>query len=337
MTNIKPLPTRYKGIKFRSRLEARWAVFFDALNIKWRYEFEGYDLGGGDWYLPDFWFPEWDVYGEVKPCGGDFRKAEKFALKTGLQILLLEDVPAVSSYRFLKGIKTYSPNEEDFVACVEVGICWDVAYRDCRLYGDPLFNPEQLEENPESDIAYGQSVFVNDKDEVTGNHINNLNVLDNKLWKNDFCIDGKELLAKYMLIINIIPNAGAVVFKRNLIENINWEKILGFKLAGDRLFWSGIFMNTKVCFVAKNLNYFRIDGDTVRSRNIYTLKYLKEIQSVVFFICNNVNASFKNKTRAVKQWLIYLRNAIKYNKNKGVGFYFHSAYLYVKLLTIYIR
>jgi len=31
-------PTKYAGITFRSRLEARWAVFFDALGISWEYE-----------------------------------------------------------------------------------------------------------------------------------------------------------------------------------------------------------------------------------------------------------------------------------------------------------
>lgn len=55
MREIKAIETRYKGYRFRSRLEARWAVFFDALGIKWEYEKEGYDLGDGGWYLPDFW------------------------------------------------------------------------------------------------------------------------------------------------------------------------------------------------------------------------------------------------------------------------------------------
>ncbi|MEK4501196.1 hypothetical protein [Bacillus sp. FSL R12-0069] len=52
--NIKPIETIYKGYRFRSRLEARWAVFFDTLGIEWKYENEGYDLGELGWYLPDF-------------------------------------------------------------------------------------------------------------------------------------------------------------------------------------------------------------------------------------------------------------------------------------------
>lgn len=64
---IKPIETRYKGYRFRSRLEARWAVFFDALGIRWEYEPEGFDLGPHGWYLPDFWLPELDCWAEIKP------------------------------------------------------------------------------------------------------------------------------------------------------------------------------------------------------------------------------------------------------------------------------
>lgn len=51
--SIKAIETSYAGHLFRSRLEARWAVFFDAMRIKWHYEEEGYELPSGR-YLPDF-------------------------------------------------------------------------------------------------------------------------------------------------------------------------------------------------------------------------------------------------------------------------------------------
>lgn len=43
------IPTVYKGVQFRSRLEAKWAYFFDALG--WQWEYEPIDL---DYYIPDF-------------------------------------------------------------------------------------------------------------------------------------------------------------------------------------------------------------------------------------------------------------------------------------------
>lgn len=42
-------PTRYKDVLFRSRLEARWAAFFDLADWKW--EYEPVDLVG---WSPDF-------------------------------------------------------------------------------------------------------------------------------------------------------------------------------------------------------------------------------------------------------------------------------------------
>lgn len=54
---IKAIDTEYKGYKFRSRLEARFAVFLDAMRVSWSYEMQGYDLPINGRYLPDFYLP----------------------------------------------------------------------------------------------------------------------------------------------------------------------------------------------------------------------------------------------------------------------------------------
>ncbi len=51
---MKAIETLFQGYRFRSRLEARWATFFDALELPWNYESEGYQLENGQLYLPDF-------------------------------------------------------------------------------------------------------------------------------------------------------------------------------------------------------------------------------------------------------------------------------------------
>ena len=73
MTNItdifapscKPIETHYGGYRFRSRREARWAVFFDVLGLTYEYEKEGFNLPSGK-YLPDFWLPDWKMWVEIK-------------------------------------------------------------------------------------------------------------------------------------------------------------------------------------------------------------------------------------------------------------------------------
>jgi hypothetical protein len=65
--SIAAIPTRYAGCRFRSRLEARWAVFFDAMGIEWQYEPQGYKVGKRP-YLPDFLLTdrEYETWVEVK-------------------------------------------------------------------------------------------------------------------------------------------------------------------------------------------------------------------------------------------------------------------------------
>ena len=77
---IKAIETVYAGCRFRSRLEARWAVFLDAMGIAWQYEAQGYELNDrlgvmradtAIYYLPDFWLPEFNLHAEVKGALSD--------------------------------------------------------------------------------------------------------------------------------------------------------------------------------------------------------------------------------------------------------------------------
>lgn len=66
-SGLRAIETEYKGYRFRSRIEARWAVFFDALGIAWEYEREGYELESSQGrYLPDFWLPDHRYWIEIK-------------------------------------------------------------------------------------------------------------------------------------------------------------------------------------------------------------------------------------------------------------------------------
>ncbi len=133
---IKAIDTIYNGYKFRSRLEARWAVFFDALHIKWEYEAEGYILSDGTHYLPDFWLPTFSggLHVEVKPDGGDFSKAIQFAADTKFPIWLAEGTPGCRSY----DIYAYEDEADEKSFNSYVGIPnADGAYKENRMFVYP--------------------------------------------------------------------------------------------------------------------------------------------------------------------------------------------------------
>jgi hypothetical protein len=62
---VRAIETTYRGYKFRSRLEARYAVLFDTLGFDWSYEAEGFELESGR-YLPDFHIADVPFWLEVK-------------------------------------------------------------------------------------------------------------------------------------------------------------------------------------------------------------------------------------------------------------------------------
>ena len=80
--DFRPIETEHRGHRFRSRKEARFATMFDALGIRWEYEPEGYELGNGNRYLPDFRLPDQGLWVEVKgklPTVDEFEKATRLA------------------------------------------------------------------------------------------------------------------------------------------------------------------------------------------------------------------------------------------------------------------
>jgi hypothetical protein len=112
MQTLKAIETSYRGCRMRSRLEARYAVAFDAMGLDWQYEVEGYDLGGRTLYLPDFWLPELEVFVEIKatPCDAEAGKMQRLADASGkcVWVLFSYDTPvltrsavaALRAYRF---------------------------------------------------------------------------------------------------------------------------------------------------------------------------------------------------------------------------------------------
>lgn len=113
LTNIqhvrnKNIETIYNNYHFRSRIKARWAVFFDALGMKYQYEPKGYDLDGS-WYLPDFFLPDQDCWIEIK--GKKPSKEEQVLAVT------LAKATEKNVYIFFDGIPSLDDMPDD---CAEV-------------------------------------------------------------------------------------------------------------------------------------------------------------------------------------------------------------------------
>lgn len=133
---MKAIQTQYKGYRFRSRLEARYAVLFDSLGMRWSYEPEGFELGDGKRYLPDFWIEipgkeGWGYWIEIKPVAPgpeELAKLHAVCKSTKHRGWFLIGTPgdglamAEESHRF-----------SDFMHCAPVAMCTTGTFNITRL------------------------------------------------------------------------------------------------------------------------------------------------------------------------------------------------------------
>lgn len=157
---IQPIPTWYAGHKFRSRLEARWAVFFDTLGMKWIYEPDGYTIGPIEDripYLPDFWLPTEEVWVEVKgkPTARDARIAfyagdPQVGLpgrSQGPRLLMLGNIPHVEvGWLCWQHMLTYCPEAEKHTPVGLYTSSFSFASEAAAIEWDGLFGIQVLPE-----------------------------------------------------------------------------------------------------------------------------------------------------------------------------------------------
>ena len=129
---MEAIGTIYKNVRFRSRLEARWAVFFDNYGLKWEYEPETFKLKNGILYCPDFYLPDLKCYAEVKQkrdlCNEYI--STDYDLNTGV---ILSQVERTKLFLFEKNICLLigTPRDEPFVF-------FNLLHKNISIY--PIFN-----------------------------------------------------------------------------------------------------------------------------------------------------------------------------------------------------
>lgn len=87
---------------------------------------------------------------------------------------------------------------------------------------------------------------------------------------------GIDFLNEYLLRINNIPNASAVLVRKDLLENEFTNDVLQFKLVGDWMMWCKICLKTDVYFVSTVNNFHRFHERTKRKESMKSDGYFYE-------------------------------------------------------------
>lgn len=89
------MATTHRGFTFRSRLEARYALFFDELGLSWQYEPDGFAIDESTRYVPDFRLTGLSTWIEVKPeISDDALDAAALLAKLGGNAFVAIDAPS---------------------------------------------------------------------------------------------------------------------------------------------------------------------------------------------------------------------------------------------------
>jgi glycosyltransferase involved in cell wall biosynthesis len=122
-----------------------------------------------------------------------------------------------------------------------------------------------LRSRPGVGIVFCQSEIINNRSEVLHNNLRWTNSLDSALFLNDFEMKGIEAVGRFFVLRNIIPNASACLFRRELFFDAKLEAGK-FRYCGDWMLWVSILIKSDLFYVSRPLNLFRQHAAVTRIR-----------------------------------------------------------------------
>lgn len=121
-----------------------------------------------------------------------------------------------------------------------------------------------LENHPQVGVVYCQSNMVDEQGKIISDMSWWTDDLSNERWKSGFVGYGKVEFEQYMLYKCTIPNASAVIVKKDILKNkINIA--LSYQYCGDWRLWGELLLQTDIAYCALHLNNFRSHSQSTRS------------------------------------------------------------------------
>jgi len=123
-----------------------------------------------------------------------------------------------------------------------------------------------LDSEPKAAFAYCRSWRISAEDTVDGFGDSFLDDWQTSRWKYDYLADGYEECRNYFILLNIVPNASAVVFRKAVYQEVGGADE-SYRFGGDWKLWAAMALTGKVAYLSEPLNYFRFHNQTVRGRD----------------------------------------------------------------------
>ncbi len=138
-------------------------------------------------------------------------------------------------------------------------------------YADENFlnkTTQLLDQSPHIGLCYCQSYKIDENGKIIGDMMYHTESFKSDRWNNNYIDNGKDEILNYLIFKNTIPNASAVLFRRNALLNIP-KCIQGMKLVGDLYCYCNILIDWDIAYIADKLNFFRFHNSSVRNTSIH--------------------------------------------------------------------
>lgn len=198
---------------------------------------------------------------------------------------------------------------------------------------------DKIESQDDITLAFSQSFGIDSNSNQTNDWIDRTSDMNGgELFNHDFIMDGVSFIRKFLLFKNVIPNASAVLFRRNTYLEMGGAST-DFSYFGDWLMWIKILTKGKVAYSQHRYNFFRRHEQSFVAKEydnaeqfvavkdikfrINLLQFLKEINDTTSIQLNKEYIQYKsmaatrylwfnhNKIKAFKYYWLYL----KYSSN----------------------
>jgi glycosyltransferase involved in cell wall biosynthesis len=143
-------------------------------------------------------------------------------------------------------------------------------------YSNEYFLEQMLPffDDPEVVLAYCSSHVVDENDQIFENFYINCGYYNNlpgaKKWNKNYTNIGLVELNDGLAIINTIPNASAVIFRKSNFLKINKEELINFRCGGDWYSYINMIREGYIAYLSKPLNYHRRHKESVVGKSSLT-------------------------------------------------------------------
>ncbi|PZT87487.1 MAG: glycosyl transferase [Acinetobacter sp.] len=180
----------------------------------------------------------------------------------------------------------------------------------------------KLQENSVVGIAYCQSSRMNSKGEITGSWLDWTNGLKNNYkFNKPFQMSGTQYIITYLIHKNTIPNASAVLFRKNIYLEVKGPTVK-LRTNGDWELWLKMLSISNVYYSPLILNHFRYHGNSVIHKMLNGKNNAYEVHMLQFSlndaysnyldehdVKNKIELNKINHKKVLKE-LIVMRNII---------------------------